>query len=183
MRKTKMKKHRLGVVSQASGLVLEIGFGSGLNLPYYNNITKLYALDPSIELFEFAKRKIRNSSFSVEYITASAEKIPLTDNSFDSVVSTWTLCSIPTPKVALKEIFRVLKSNGKFTFIEHGKSPKNLTAKIQKLLTPIWRHIAGGCHLDREIEKLIIEAGFEIEKIEKFQENLYTYKGIAVAKK
>ena len=185
--KTKMNKHRPDIANQATGVVLEIGFGSGLNLPYYKNITKLYALDPSQGLYDIAKKRIEQVNFQVEHIQASAEKIPLADNSIDTVVSTWTLCSISNPNLALKEVLRILKPGGKFIFIEHGKSPRPFIAKIQKIINPISKCIAGGCHQDREIDKLINEAGFEIQKIEKFQENsnpfAFMYKGVAVAKK
>ncbi len=187
MGKEDLKKQRIDVVSEASGIVLEVGFGSGFNIPYYKNISKLYALDPSQELYKLAKERVKSSLFPVEYLQVSAEKIPLADNSIDSIVSTWSLCSIPHAGVALKEMYRVLKPNGKFTFIEHGKSPKKFIAKLQKLLTPIFRRVAGGCHLDREIDKLIREAGFNFYKLEKFQEKQefleIAYKGIAVAKK
>ena len=109
------------------------------------------------------------------------------DSSIDSVVSTWSLCSIPHPEIALKEIYRVLKPHGRFDFIEHGRSPKNFVAKLQKFLTPISKCIAGGCHLDREVDALIHGAGFEFQKIEKFPQKpkpiAFMYKGIAVAKK
>ncbi len=126
-------------------------------------------------------------SFPVEHIEDSAEHIPLPDNSLDFVVSTWSLCSIPHPEIALKEVFRVLKSGGKFSFVEHGKSPKTFISKIQNLLTPVSRHVAGGCHMNRDIERLILDVGFEMQKIEKFSRKskplVFMYKGITVAKK
>ncbi|MCX6716628.1 MAG: class I SAM-dependent methyltransferase [Candidatus Taylorbacteria bacterium] len=182
-----LEKHRMDVVGKVSGAVLEIGFGSGLNLPYYKNVSKLYALDPVKELYKLAENNIRTASFPIEYIQASAESIPISNNSLDFVISTWSLCSIPHPEVALKEIFRVLKPNGKFSFIEHGKSPQNYICRIQNLLTPFSKRIAGGCHLNRDIEKLIRDAGFEVQKIEKFKEKSkplsFIYKGVAIAKK
>lgn len=178
--------HRPDVAGEASGIVLEIGFGSGLNLPYYKNVTKLYALDPSQELYNLAKDRIQKVSFPTEHIQASAEKIPLENNSIDLVVSTWSLCSIPHPEIALKEIFRVLKLGGIFAFIEHGKSPKSFIFKLQKILTPFSKRLAGGCHLDREIDELIKEAGFDFIKLETFQQKskplAFMYKGIAVKK-
>ncbi len=182
-----MEKQRPDVAGEARGIVLEIGFGSGFNLPYYKNITKLYALDPSQELYELAQTRIKKVTFPVEQLKVSAEEIPLMDNAVDSIISTWSLCSIPDIKIALKEMFRVLKPNGEFIFIEHGKSPKNFVAKVQKFLTPISKHVTGGCHLDREMNTLISEAGFEIQKLEKFQQKsrplTFMYKGLAVAKK
>lgn len=177
------EKVRAGVVEPASGIVLEMGFGSGLNLPFYKNISKLYALEPSFEMYNLAKNRINNASFSVEHINASAEKIPLPANSVDTIVSTWSLCSIPNPTLALKEMLRVLKHEGKFLFKEHGASPKRLINKLQRLLTPFNKRFAGNCHLDRQIEKLINEAGFKITRIENAEEEhrplFYSYKGIA----
>ncbi|MEK7127968.1 MAG: class I SAM-dependent methyltransferase [Patescibacteria group bacterium] len=186
MKNREMEKLRPGVVGMAGGVVLEIGFGSGLNLPYYKNVTKLYALEPSAELYNMARGLIEKISFPVEYLNASAEKIPLSNNSIDCAISTWVLCSIPKPEIALKEVFRVLKPGGKLVFIEHGKSPKNFTAKLQKLFTPISKCVAG-CHLDREVENLIQDSGFELQKLEKFQPLSKPlapmYKGVALCKK
>ncbi len=182
-----LEKQRKEVVSDTRGQVLEIGFGSGLNTSYYPNIEKLFALEPSSELIEIARENIKETPFPIEYIQASAEKIPLPDNSIDCVVSTWTLCSIPHPEVALKEVFRVLKNGGHFSFVEHGKSSSNLICKLQNIFTPFSKRIAGGCHLNRDIEKIITEAGFTIQKISKsyrkFRPLNFTYLGSAVAKK
>lgn len=187
MRNKELEQHRIDVVSQLSGTGLEIGFGSGLNLPYYKNATKLYALDPSEELFEVARKNIAAVSFPIEHLKDSAERIPLPDNSLDFVVSTWTLCSIPHPEAALKEVFRVLKSGGKFSFVEHGKSPKTLILKIQNFLTPLSKRVAGGCHMNRDIENLILDSGFQMQKLKKFSQRSkplgFMYKGIAIAKK
>lgn len=187
MKSTSLDKDRSDVAIQADGVVLEIGFGSGLNLPYYKNINKLYALDISQELYDLAQENISELSFPIEFIKSSAEDIPLSDNSIDSVVSTWSLCSIPNPSLALKEIFRVLKPDGKFSFVEHGKSPRSLVFKLQNFLTPASKRLAGGCHMNRDVEKLILNAGFEFEKLEKFAKSGqplgFTYKGIGIAKK
>lgn len=183
MSSKEVEKYRAGVVEQAHGLVLEIGFGSGLNLQYFKNISKLYALDPSLELFNLARDRIAHVSFPVEYIQVSAENIPLDEASVDCVVSTWSLCSIPHPDRALKEIHRVLKPGGKFIFIEHGISPKNFTASIQRFLTPVSKTLVGGCHMDRDIETIVKNAGFKIQKIDMFPQTskplTFMYKGIA----
>ena len=183
MRKNICKQERPHI-GQASGVVLEIGFGSGLNLPFYKNITKLFALDPSKELYNIANSQIKSFNFPVEYIQSSAEKIPLEDKTIDCVVSTWSFCSIPNAQIALMEIARVLKTNGKFIFIEHGESTNKNIAALQKCLTPVWSAIAGGCHLNREIDIIIKEAGFEILKMEKRKASLliFMYKGIAIIK-
>lgn len=187
MKRVELEKQRPEMVAKVSGIVLEVGFGSGLNLPYYKNITKLYALDPSQELYELAQEKIKTIVFPIEHLRAFAENIPLRDNTVDAVVSTWSLCSIPDLETALKEIYRVLKPDGKFVFIEHGKSPKQFTAILQKILTPFSKCISGGCHMDRDMEKLIIKAGFEIGQLEKFQEKskplAFMYKGVVFVRK
>jgi len=181
------EKDRQDVASKAYGNVLEIGFGSGLNLAYYKNVTKLYALEPSKDLYNLAHDRLQETTFPTEYLCASAENIPLADNSIDSVVSTWTLCSIPHPEIALKEIKRVLKPQGNFVFIEHGKSPVPFIFKIQNLITPFTRRCAGGCHANRDIPKLISDAGFEIADLNAFTQKPkvlnFTYKGRAVCSK
>ncbi len=182
-----LEKQRKEVVCDTYGQVLEIGFGSGLNTLHYTNIEKLYALEPSSELIEIARENIGETTFPIEYIQASAEKIPLPDNSIDCVVSTWTLCSIPHPEVALKVVFRVLKNGGHFSFVEHGKSSSNLICKLQNLFTPLSKKIAGGCHLNRDIERLIVDTGFKIQKINKgarkFRPLNFTFSGSAIANK
>lgn len=182
-----LNKYRSNVASLASGNVLEIGFGPGLNLPYYNNVKKFYAVDPSRELFAFAKTRIDEASFPVEYFPVSAENIPLADSSTDSIVSTWSLCSIPHPEKALAEIKRVLKPGGKFYFVEHGKSPNYFIAIWQRILTPISKCVAGGCNMDRQIESIIRQSGLRVEKIDKILEKTmpltYMYQGVAVCNK
>lgn len=186
MKQEDMEQYRPSVIEKASGIVLEIGFGSGLNLPYYKKIEKFYAVDPSTELYARAQERIAKVGFPIQYFPVSAEKIPLADNTIDTVVSTWSLCSVSNPELVLKEIRRVLKPEGKFVFIEHGKSPRRIIAKWQKILTPISKCIAGGCCLDRSIDTLIINAGFEIIELEKFQQKNksldFMYKGVAVTR-
>jgi ubiquinone/menaquinone biosynthesis C-methylase UbiE len=168
MKKREFERLRPSVIKAVSGTVLEIGFGSGLNLPYYENVTRLYAVDPAQELFLLAKDRIDSVSFPIEYVQASAEEIPLPDESVDFLVSTWSLCSIPDIKRSLKEIRRVLKPEGKFVFIEHGKSPKKFLSILQNILTPISKRFAGGYHVNREIDTLITDTGFTFKKIERF---------------
>jgi ubiquinone/menaquinone biosynthesis C-methylase UbiE len=187
MQNKNREKERPDVVGQAYGIVLEIGFGSGLNLPFYKNVAKLYGLDPSLQLFNLAKERIKKTIFPFEYIQAGAEKIPLTASSIDTVVSTWNFCSISDPTSALKEISRVLKPNGKFIFIEHGKSPNAICAILQNISNPFSKFFAGGCRLNREIDKLITENGFQILKLDTFTEKnrplIFNYKGVAIVKK
>ncbi len=187
MKRKSFEKHRVDVARLAHGVVLEIGFGSGLNLPYYQNVTKLYALEPSKELFTLAKERIEKASFTVEFLQSSAEQIPLADASIDVVVSTWSLCTIPHPELALKEVIRVLKPGGTFSFVEHGRSPNRFVAAIQKCCTPFSKCFGGGCHLNRGIEAMIRESGFDVQKLDTFSTwsmpLAYMYKGVAIAKK
>lgn len=187
MKSKNLDRHRMDVVSGLSGTGLEIGFGSGLNLPYYKDITKLYALEPSQKLYEIAERNFNNASFAIEHLSNSAERIPLPDNHVDFVVSTWTLCSIPQPEVALREVSRVLKPGGVFSFVEHGKSPQQCISRVQSALTPVSKCVAGGCHLNRDIEQLVVNAGFRILKLKKISQKYkplgFTYEGVAIAGK
>lgn len=183
MRAVEFNETRKNVVEQARGVVLEIGFGSGYNLPFFRNVEKFYALEPSAELYQYAKNRISEVNFPFEYIQSSAESIPLNDNSVDTVVSTWTLCSIPDLSKTLTEVHRVLKPGGKFLFVEHGKSPVRFYSLLQNLLTPITKPFTGNCHLNREIDSYIKESGLIIEKIETFTEEgrplMYSFKGVA----
>lgn len=184
MSSAEIEKLRPKVISSAKGVVLEIGAGSGLNLPIYENISKLYALEPSRELADLAKVRAKEVSFPVEFLNASAESIPLPDSSVDTVVSTWTLCSITKPEQALKEIRRVLRSEGSFVFIDHGISPKPVVRSFQNILTPVTKCFTGNCHLNRDIKKLVSDAGFKIQNLEQFHEQrkplVYNNMGIGI---
>jgi ubiquinone/menaquinone biosynthesis C-methylase UbiE len=169
----------------ASGTVLEVGIGSGLNLPFYGpQVHRLYALDPSRELWKMARQRVREAPFPVEFLAASAERIPLEDMSVDTVVTTWTLCTIPNPLKALTDMRRVLKPEGRLIFVEHGRSPDPGVLTWQNRLTPVWKRIAGGCHLNRQIDDLIADTGFDIAQIERGYSRgpkpmTYLYKGLA----
>jgi ubiquinone/menaquinone biosynthesis C-methylase UbiE len=158
--------YRKKTIDGVTGNVLEIGFGSGVNLPYYKNIQKLYALEPSSEVFNLAKNKIEHCNFVVEHLSNMAESIPLPDNSIDYVVSTFTFCTIPNPHLALQEITRVLKVGGQFVFLEHGKSTNKFLYILQKIGTPISRLCAGGCELDRDIPSIITGSKLKIQSIQ-----------------
>jgi len=180
------------VVPLAEGLVLEVGIGSGLNIPFYDaaKVNKVIGLDPSPELNEMAEKVVAKTAvengLDVEIILGSAEDMPFPDDHFDSVVITYTLCTIPDAKAANLEIRRVLKPGGKLIFCEHGLAPDAAVAKWQGRIDPIWGKIAGGCHLNRDIPELITGAGFTIETLEqmylpstpKFAG--YNYWGVAV---
>jgi SAM-dependent methyltransferase len=166
MRGRAASNERAQVVPLASGVVVEVGVGSGLNLPFYPpTVEKLYALDPSPELLRRARCRAARVSFSVEFIEGSAEAIPLDREVADTVMMTWTLCTIPDPATALVELRRVLKRDGRLLFIEHGRAPEPRVRAWQARLTPLWRRIGGGCHLDRPVDGLLAEAGFETERV------------------
>ena len=161
-----MTRLRGKVIPRASGVVLEIGVGSGLNLPFYAPaVTRLYGVDPSAELLAMARRKNARLPFPVEFLNQEANPIPLADESVDTVVVTWSLCSIVDPKSALVEARRVLKPAGTLIFVEHGLSPDDAVQKWQNRLTPIWRRVAGGCHLNRRIDDVIRSAGFATHEL------------------
>lgn len=163
MRNPEATRQRKAMVPAARGRVLELGFGSGLNLPFYGaQVTELVALDPSEELLAMARGKRVPVGFPIEFLPCSAEAIPLDDRSIDTVVSTWTLCSIPDALRALAEARRVLKPGGALIFVEHGWAPDPGVQRWQRRLNPTWRRIAGGCNLDRRVDRLIRAAGFEI---------------------
>jgi ubiquinone/menaquinone biosynthesis C-methylase UbiE len=165
MRQATFEPYRRRVVSAAIGRVLEIGVGSGLNLPLYEAATHVIGLEPSTRLLAMA-RTIRTRGPSIELVEGVAEAIPLPDHSVDTVVSTWTLCTIPDVTRALTEMRRVLKPDGRLLFAEHGRSPEPRVVGWQDRLTPLWKQIGGGCHLNRPIELLIRDAGFRVEQLQ-----------------
>jgi ubiquinone/menaquinone biosynthesis C-methylase UbiE len=167
MRQKHLGKYRREVIAAARGRVLEIGVGSGLNLPLYGKQVELvYGIDPSPRLLEIARRRAAASAVPVELLLGSAAAIPLADGSIDTVVMTWTLCSILDPLAALREMRRVLKPDGHLCFVEHGLSPEPNIELWQHRITPAWRRIAGGCHLDRKIDELVRLAGFELTNLQ-----------------
>jgi ubiquinone/menaquinone biosynthesis C-methylase UbiE len=185
MRNTVATAERARFVPLASGTVLEVGVGSGLNLPFYGpKVERLYALEPSRELWRMARRRVREANFPVEYRPDPAERIPLDDASADTVVTTWTLCTIPDPAHALGEMKRVLKPEGRLIFVEHGRAPEPGVRGWQDRLSPLWRRVAGGCHLNRPIDELIRGAGFHVGQLEQAYSSglkpfAYLYKGVA----
>jgi ubiquinone/menaquinone biosynthesis C-methylase UbiE len=167
MRRQDLVPYRSRVVSVADGRVLEIGVGSGLNLPFYSrNVERLVGLDPSPKLLSMVRRNLRADTPSVELIEGSAEAIPLENSSVDTVVTTWTLCSIPDARLALREMHRVLRPTGRLLFVEHGRAPEPSVVWWQDNLTPVWKRMGGGCHLNRAIQMLIEGAGFYFDRIE-----------------
>jgi ubiquinone/menaquinone biosynthesis C-methylase UbiE len=167
MRRKDLTKYRRAAVAAARGRVLEIGVGSGLNFPLYGKqVEFVYGIDPSPRLLSIARRRAAASGIPVELLLGSATAIPLTDNAVDTVVMTWTLCSIPDPLAALREMRRVLKPDGNLCFVEHGLSPEPGVERWQHRITPVWRRMAGGCHLDRKMDDLIRLAGFNLTDLQ-----------------
>ena len=154
-------------VPQARGRVLEIGIGSGLNLPLYRDIETLTGLEPNPALTERAQARAKDLGLDVDVLAASAENIPAQPNTFDSIVCTWTLCSVTAPARALSEMRRVLKPEGRLYFIEHGLAPEESTQAWQRRLNPLWSVIGGGCQLDRNIPELIRGAGLKALELDK----------------
>ncbi len=161
-------KQRAKVVPQASGVVLELGFGSGLNLPHYDRskVSRLYALEPSPGMLARARRLVQGSDLPVEILPETAEALSLGDVSVDTVLVTYSLCTIPDPLAALVGARRALKPGGRLLFAEHGRAPDAQVLRTQVRVEPIWKRIAGGCHLTRDIPALIREAGFQFETLE-----------------
>ncbi|MFW2148319.1 class I SAM-dependent methyltransferase [Acinetobacter sp. TY1] len=169
-----LMQSRAELLKSIQGDVLEIGFGTGLNIPFYQAVDTLYALEPNADVFQLARERIFKAPFLVQHLQASAEKLPFADNSVDHVVSTWTMCSIANLDKALAEIRRVLKPTGTLHLVEHVEYHNNDTLKkLQNLLTPIQKIIADGCHLNRNIELLMLNAGFKFT-----QKTYYDAEGI-----
>lgn len=186
MRNKDTTRLRAESVPAAQGDVLEIGIGSGLNLPFYrSSVHRVYGVDPSIELQKMALKRKSVAPFEVTFLQQSAEdKLPLPESSIDTVVMTWSLCSIPNPAAALRQVKRVLKRDGRLIFVEHGLSADVRVRGWQDRITPFWKRIGGGCHLNRKIDDLIKEAGFQIIEQKNFylpgpRPMTYTYQGIA----
>ncbi len=166
MRNKHLRSYRERVIGAAEGRVIEIGIGSGRNLPFYRPpVTEIIALEPASKLVAMA-RHAPHPDMPVNFIEGSAEAIPLDDRSVDTVVTTWTLCSIPHAANALAEMRRVLRPSGKLLFVEHGLAPDLSVRRWQDRLTPAWRCISGGCHLNRPIRTMIESAGFQIDRVE-----------------
>jgi len=161
-------RQREKVVPLATGKVLEIGIGSGLNLPFYHNenVKHLTAIDPSKEMWDKNIFDPKSLPFEFEFVEAFAEDIPEDNNRFDTVITTYTLCTIPNTDKAFEEIRRVLKTNGKLVFCEHGKAPDKVIQKWQHMINPLWKRLGGGCNLNRDIPMIIKENGFKMKNME-----------------
>lgn len=162
-----MAELRSRYVPEAEGDVLEIGIGSGLNLPHYSPRAKrVTGLDPHAELTDMARRRAADAHPEVDVLAISGEEIPADDNRFDTIVCTWTLCSIPNVYRALTEMHRVVKPGGRFYFVEHGLAPDAGVRAWQRRIEPVWKIVGGGCHLTRKADDLILDAGFILPSVE-----------------
>ena len=161
-------RQREKVVPRARGRVLEVGIGSGLNLPFYDStkVSKVWGLDPAPEMTRMAERAVRSVPFEVEFIGLPGNEIPLEDNSIDTVLITYTLCSIPDTIPALRQMNRVLRPGGELIFCEHGAAPDANVRRWQNRLNPIWKRLGGGCNLNRPIPALIEAGGFRIKSLD-----------------
>jgi ubiquinone/menaquinone biosynthesis C-methylase UbiE len=176
---------RARVAAGLSGEVLEVGFGSGLNLPHYPSaVTRVRAVDPATVGRKLATERVAASPVPVDYIGLEGQELALADDSVDNALTTWTLCTIPDVARALREIHRVLRPGGSLHFLEHGLSPDSRVARWQDRLTPLQRRVAGGCHLNRPIDRLISGAGLEIAELDNYYASAprplgYMFEGVA----
>jgi ubiquinone/menaquinone biosynthesis C-methylase UbiE len=187
MKRSALAEQREWVMKQVRGQVLEIGFGSGLNLPYYpREVRTLTAIEPSTAMRDRAMKRVEKSGRTVSLVARGIDKKQFfPDGSFDTIVSTWTMCTIADPAAALKEIYRLLKRGGRFVFVEHGLAPDAEVVKWQKRFNNFTQKWGGGCHLDRDIEALLRASKLQVEKLDKFylpsgiRAGAYTYRGVA----
>jgi ubiquinone/menaquinone biosynthesis C-methylase UbiE len=186
MRNEECARLRAAWIPRARGDVLEVGIGSGLNLPFYSPaVRSVCGVDPSAELQRRARERAAGRPFPVTLFQQSAEEpLPVPDASVDTAVVTWTLCSIPDPRRALERIRRALKADGRLIFLEHGRAPDAAVAAWQDRLTPLWRRIGGGCHLNRPLDQLVAAAGFRMLELQAGylpgpRPMTYTFQGLA----
>lgn len=167
MRQERLMPYRRQTVSGSEHTVLEVGVGSGLNLRLYRDVDFIYALDPSLELIELSELRMKQARQLALRARASAEALPFKNESFHTVVITWTLWTIAQPVRAFQEMHRVLRRDEQLLFVEHGLAPELRVVRWQNRLTPLWKRISGGCHLNRKMDELIRSGGFEIVELHK----------------
>jgi len=169
MKRKETLEVRRRVCAGLSGDVVEVGFGTGLNVPHYPlDVKRVLAVEPSRVCMKIAKERIAHSNAPVELAGLTGENLDLASDTFDAVLSTWTLCTIPNLEAALEEMRRVLKPGGTLHFVEHGHAPDAGTARWQRLLEPLNKRLAGGCHLTRNIPECLERAGFRIDHLDTY---------------
>jgi SAM-dependent methyltransferase len=169
MNRSELAPIRARVAGLLAGEVLEVGFGSGLNVAHYPvGVTRVRAVDPATLGRRLAAKRVASSSVPVDYVGLDGQALPVETASIDHVLATWTLCSIPDVELALREIRRVLRPGGCFHFVEHGRSPDHEVAVWQDRLTPLQRRVAGGCNLNRQIDRLVLDSGLELTRLENY---------------
>lgn len=173
LERTKFKKIRSELIPKAKGRVLEIGYGTGVNFPYYENASSVDAIEPSREMMKRASRNIAQSTIPIKTHLVGAEHLPFEDHYFDTVVATLVFCTIPDPVVALNEIKRVTRPNGKILFFEHVRMDERFLGKTQDFLTPSWKKICDGCHLNRDTLDLITSCGLTIDQLDSYYKGLF----------
>lgn len=171
--KTRFEKIRAGLVRKAQGRVLEIGFGTGANFRYYQNAEQVDAIEPNPEMSKQAGKRIRQSKTPIRTYEAVAEQLPFADETFDTVVATLVFCTIPDPVKALEEIYRVSKPGARIFMFEHVKMDQPLMGKTQESLTPVWKKLCDGCHLNRDTLDLVNRSPLEIVKVESYYGGLF----------
>ena len=186
LNKPLLARHRRDLLASVHGDVLEIGFGTGLNLPYYpEQVRKITAVDPNVGMHRLAQKRVRRARIEVDQRLLSGERLPFEDNRFDCALSTFTLCSIDNVSQALIELHRVLKPGGRFLFLEHGLSPEPKVQKWQRRLNWLQMRLAGGCHLDRDMRALVSAQPFASVQMDEFyiektpRTHGYMYRGVA----
>ncbi|WP_280769178.1 class I SAM-dependent methyltransferase [Salipaludibacillus daqingensis] len=168
LERLKFRALRKGIIQKATGEVLEIGSGTGFNFPLYKNADKVIAIEPKAVMRDQSISRAKESHVSIEVKDADAQELPFADNSFDTVVGTLVLCTIPDPDKALYEIKRVCKPNGNILFLEHVQMPHSIFAKLQNWITPLWKRMCDGCHLNRDSLSTIKKAGFTIVQVKEY---------------
>ncbi len=167
LEKMGLRRLRREILGGVRGRVLEVGIGTGTNLPLYPPaVEHVVGIDPDQIMLRRAEKRARETSFPVRLVLATAEELPLEKDGFDTVVSTLVLCSVAEPPRALEEVRRVLRSGGEFRLLEHVKLNQRPLGLVQEKATPLWKHLAGGCHLDRDTLSAVREAGLEVERVE-----------------
>ncbi|MCE7794450.1 class I SAM-dependent methyltransferase [Salipaludibacillus sp. CUR1] len=173
LERIKFRSIRQSLIQKAEGKVLEIGSGTGLNFPYYTKAEAVTAVEPNSVMLRKSKKRIKAAQVPIEAIQADAQKLPFSDDSFDMIVGTLVFCTIPHPDIALKELRRVLKTDGTLLVFEHVRLDRPTAAKMQKWVTPVWKRMCDGCHLDRNTLANIKKSGMTVEQVKKYNSGLF----------